>query len=434
MSATRRGLVLFGILVVVTAVFCVWLPFFGLPKAGFGVGLPVVSLPPETLVPKAFFGIDLTNSMTSMLLVDVLLILIGLVVRAAVSGKLPTQFVPRGFTNFIDLLVEFWYNQARNALGNFTGRVLPLALTVFTFLLVANWVKLIPGVETVGIKVCAEPGQAAYPLQDNGTFLKVDSGDLKGRAGVKPTEADALACFKANPKAIPPGLISKCQTAVDANLDPKAYPKGITADECKEVLAISSGKADSGAVPNSGVEPVSFQPGGGQPTTNQATTARSDLFTIIPYFRPLATDLNVTLALAIIVFLAVEIYGVWALGGAYFFKFINVPALGNLSKKPMGAMDFIVGLVEIISELSRLISLSFRLLGNLFAGGVLLAVMAFLVAGVLPSIFMFLELFVGAIQAYVFAILLVMYTSQAITAHHADEEHEAHGHEEAAHA
>src|SRR5258706_8863286 len=115
-----------------------------------------------------------------------------------------------------------------------------------------------------------------------------------------------------------------------------------------------------------------------------------------------------------------------ALGGAYFYKFVNIPALDNLAKTPRGVMDFVVGLGDIISELSRLISLSFRLLGNVFAGGVLLAVMTFLVAGVLPVAFYGLELFAGAIQAYVFAILTVMYASQAVFAHHAEEEHEEH--------
>jgi len=63
-----------------------------------------------------------------------------------------------------------------------------------------------------------------------------------------------------------------------------------------------------------------------------------------------------------------------------------------------------------------------------FAGGVLLAVMTFLVAGVLPVAFYGLELFAGAIQAYVFAILTIMYASQAVFAHHAEEheEHEVH--------
>jgi len=123
----------------------------------------------------------------------------------------------------------------------------------------------------------------------------------------------------------------------------------------------------------------------------------------------------------------VQVWGMQALGGAYWFKFFNIPALGNLQKKPLGAIDFIVGLVEIISEISRIVSLSFRLFGNIFAGGVLLIVMTFLVAGFLPSVFYFLEIFVGAIQAYVFATLTIIYASQAVVGHHSDDEHDEHG-------
>jgi F-type H+-transporting ATPase subunit a len=157
---------------------------------------------------------------------------------------------------------------------------------------------------------------------------------------------------------------------------------------------------------------------------------------VVPFFRGTATDLNLALALAIVVFFAVEAWGVMALGPAYFFKFINIPALGNLGKKPLGAIDFLVGIIEIVSELSRLISLSFRLFGNIVAGGVLLIVMTFLAGNGIPMVFYALELFVGLIQAYVFATLTFVYASQAITAHHADDEHhehqDDHGHEAAA--
>jgi len=83
-------------------------------------------------------------------------------------------------------------------------------------------------------------------------------------------------------------------------------------------------------------------------------------------------------------------------------------------------------LIEIISELSRLVSLTFRLFGAVFAGGVLLIVFSFLIAVLLPVPIYFLELFVGGIQAYVFAILTIIYASQAVV-HHGDEEHGEHG-------
>ena len=108
MSATRRGFIIFGGLVVVTAIFCVYLPFFGLPKAGLGVGLPSISLPAEVLVPSIpILGIPLTNSMTSMLVVDIILLLIGFTINRALASQSIDRFVPRGLTNGIEMLVEF---------------------------------------------------------------------------------------------------------------------------------------------------------------------------------------------------------------------------------------------------------------------------------------------------------------------------------------
>ncbi len=423
MSATRRGFILFGIMVVVTAVFCVWLPFFALPKAGLAVALPAISLPAEVLsgnVLPGFFGYDLTNSLTSLIVVDIIVLLIGIAVNRAVSAQAPERFVPRGFVNFIEIIVEFWYNQARNVLGSHTLRVLPMALTVFTFVLVANWIKLIPGVETVGLISCAEPGIQGYPLKGNGPFLEVNGVSLKDRAGVKTTEADTHACEEAHPQYTPPLVVAKRARGQEA-------PAGQTSGEhtAPGTQPATKPATKEGAVPSTDQLTSAKTGSTDTKTSNAAETANPDLFTVIPYFRPLSTDLNMPLALAIIVFMSVQVWGIQALGLPYFYKFINIPALGNLSKKPMGVMDFIVGLVDIISELSRLISLSFRLLGNLFAGGILLAVMSFLVAFVLPIIFYGLEVFVGLIQAYVFAILTVMYASQAVTAHHADE-HETH--------
>src|SRR5512143_3878421 len=104
-ATTKRGLIIFAGLVVVTAVFCVWLPFFVLPKAGLGVGLTSISLPAEVLkgnLLPGFLGYDLTNSMTSLVVVDVLILLIAWRVRRAVTGQPPDQFVPRGLTNLIE--------------------------------------------------------------------------------------------------------------------------------------------------------------------------------------------------------------------------------------------------------------------------------------------------------------------------------------------
>lgn len=152
------------------------------------------------------------------------------------------------------------------------------------------------------------------------------------------------------------------------------------------------------------------------------------VFHITPFVRGPATDLSLTFMLAIFAVVMVQVYGVYALGPAYFEKFINISALGNLGKRPLGAIDFVVGVIEIISELGKIISLSFRLFGNLFAGGVALLAIMFLVALLAPGIIYGLELVIGVVQALVFAVLFTVFASQAMESHHHDEEHE-HGHD-----
>ena len=150
------------------------------------------------------------------------------------------------------------------------------------------------------------------------------------------------------------------------------------------------------------------------------------IFAVTPFLRGPATDLSLAFALALISVVLVQAYGVYALGPAYFEKFINVSALGNLGKKPLGLIDFVVGLIEIISEIGKIVSLAFRLFGNLFAGGVVLMVMAFLVATIIPGVFIGLEIIIGLAQAMVFGVLTLVFSVQAMEAHHGDDHDDHH--------
>lgn len=129
---------------------------------------------------------------------------------------------------------------------------------------------------------------------------------------------------------------------------------------------------------------------------------------LLPFFRTATTDLNLTLGLALISVALVQYFGVRALGISYFSKFINLKG---------GFMGVFVGLIELASELARIISFAFRLFGNLFAGQVLLFIMAFLVPFLLPVPFYGLELFVGFIQAFVFAMLTLVFFTTAVIGH-----------------
>ena len=133
--------------------------------------------------------------------------------------------------------------------------------------------------------------------------------------------------------------------------------------------------------------------------------------------RPAGTDVNMPLALALISFVFVEYWGLRVLGLGYFKKFF---AFGNLLRgRPSGLIDVFVGILELISELVRIVSFTFRLFGNMTAGEILVVMITFLVPFV-ANIFVFgLELLIGLIQAVIFAGLTLVFLSLAV--HH--EEH-----------
>jgi len=126
----------------------------------------------------------------------------------------------------------------------------------------------------------------------------------------------------------------------------------------------------------------------------------------VPLLRASTTDLNTTLALTIISVIVIEVAGIMGVGFfRYAGKFINFGS----------PVKFIVGIIELISELARLITFSFRLFGNIFAGEVLIAIVAFFVPYVLPAPFMLFELFVGAVQGIIFGLLTLFFIKLAVT-------------------
>lgn len=149
---------------------------------------------------------------------------------------------------------------------------------------------------------------------------------------------------------------------------------------------------------------------------------------LIPLLRPAASDLNLTLAIALFAVMTSHIIGLLTIGPvAHVSKFINIRGvLRSLKKGPMAILvaliEFAVGLLEIISEIAKVLSLSLRLFGNIFAGEVLLTVMLGIFSYFLPIPFIFLEVLVGAIQATVFAMLTLAYLTVATQDHGQEEE------------
>ncbi|OGJ62045.1 ATP synthase F0 subunit A [Candidatus Peribacteria bacterium RIFCSPLOWO2_01_FULL_51_18] len=148
-------------------------------------------------------------------------------------------------------------------------------------------------------------------------------------------------------------------------------------------------------------------PGVGSITIPEAAEGR---IINVPIFRSMNADVNMTLAIALISVVSTQLFGIAALGVMpYANKFFVAPW-----RDPIGSF---VGILELIAELAKVISFSFRLFGNIFAGEVLLVVISFLMPYLAPIPFLGLELFVGFIQALVFSMLTAVFLKMAVTGH-----------------
>lgn len=149
----------------------------------------------------------------------------------------------------------------------------------------------------------------------------------------------------------------------------------------------------------------------------------------IPVLRPANSDLNLTLAMALVSVITSHLIGMVTLGFfAHWNKFIQLGGIWKAIKafKPMdmitALVQFGVGLLELVSEVAKVLSLSLRLFGNIFAGEVLMTVISSLISFFVPLPFMALELIVGVIQATVFSMLTLVYLTTMTTSHDSHEE------------
>jgi F-type H+-transporting ATPase subunit a len=133
----------------------------------------------------------------------------------------------------------------------------------------------------------------------------------------------------------------------------------------------------------------------------------------VPFLRSFSSDLNDTLSLAIVTMVMVQIYSIRELGGLGYFKHF-------FTDKPYNPINIFIGFIEVLGEFTKIMSLSLRLFGNIFAGEVLLFVITSITGWASPVVslpFMFMEAFAGFIQAFVFAMLAIVYLTISTTDH-----------------
>ena len=293
---------------------------------------PTILVAPEPINEHPLFTLPVigefrvTNTLTSMVVADVIIILIAFsFYLASRKGNL----VPNGFSGAVEAGVEAIYNLVESTAGRWTKLIFPWFATIMVVVMISNLMGLIPGMESLGS--LTEPhGEHGY---DKITLIP---GVLGGM--VKPAEG-------------------------------------------------SEGH-----------------------------------YYLVPWFRGMSTDLNFTAALALIAVIATQVIGFRVQGIRYLTKFFNITTLFN--KPFFGFIDFAVGLLELISEFSKILSFTFRLFGNMFAGMVLLFLMSSMLPVFMPSLIMAFEFFIGLIQAFVFGMLTMVFMTQATQGH--GEAHEEH--------
>jgi F-type H+-transporting ATPase subunit a len=394
MTTNQRGcLVMIGLLVF-GIVVCGWLPFVFMPSNGIAPAIPVIQVPGEILVYHwKPLGIELgedfnlINTMVAIAIVDVVVLAIMFFARRASNNW--TNEIPGRFQGLVEAIADGIYSLVKSIGGTANAKtIFPLIATIALFLLIANWMSIIPGVESFGLFHCAYPEKNGYDATRISGSLYQLRNEQPLNGGDPVTLEDHVACVE--------------QTGI-GELHGKVHEDAVKAGLVEE--------GEHHAPPaNAGAQEL----------------LEGYKFHITPFVRPAATDLNLTVGLALVSFFTIQYFGIRSQGLNYFQKFIPVRSMGNLAKKPMGAIDLIVGPLELVSEFSKIISLSFRLFGNIFAGAILLAVMLFLVGTGLPVIFYALELIVGLAQALVFAVLTLVFVSQAMEGHHGDDEHGEH--------
>ena len=250
-----------------------------------------------------------------------------LIIAALIFRRKSNRLIPKGFQNFVEVLIEGLFNFFDSVTQDKkqTRKFFPVVATIFLFVIVSNWMGILPGVGPIGIWE-EEPA-----IEESVSVENIENTEVKE-------------------------VVNK--------------HAGVVAEE--------------------------------EPT-----------LIFVPFFRSAYADVNMTLALAIISIIATQIFGKAGLG---FFHYAG-KFLVNPLKDPIGCF---VGFLELISELAKLISFTFRLFGNIFAGEVLLVVIGFLAPFIAPIPFYGLEIFVGFVQALVFSILTLVFFKMAVTSHSAE--------------
>jgi F-type H+-transporting ATPase subunit a len=329
--------------------------------------MPHIQLPPEAVYPQEGHAPLFTLGgqgfyITNTMIAVWLSILILIVIAWNIRKQIKRgDMVLTGVSGAIAALLEGFYSMTEATAGKWAKKIFPWFATIFLLVLVVNLMELFPFVDSVGYLHESEHG---YPTE---TFLGMT-------------------------------------TIVDHDVE-ESHSEDMSEDAYGE--EVEAGE--------------------------HGDEAAHGGYALVPFVRVASTDLNFTVSLAIISVVMTQVIGVQALGlNTYRLKYWNGKDVVKSFKQVRfgNPMDFIIGLVkwfasvlEIIAEISKILSFTFRLFGVIFAGSVLLFFVGSFVGGLGQSIVILLELLFGPLQALVFGMLTMMFMSMATVSHdHGDEE------------
>ncbi len=364
----RTLLIVLGVILVVGVGFAL----FRLPQ-------PLIEIAPERIF--SIGGFTVTNTiLTSWVMIAV--ISIGLIL-----GTRRLTMVPRGFQNLFEAVMEGFGNLVESIAGQKNGRrFFPVVFILLLYIVLCNWAALTPLFNQIGI-VENEAEHIRHEAHEHPDEVVHENETLHGY--VLKTNGISFIPLFTNTKLIEVEI-----------------PEGTTFAQRERIMEEHLAEELDRPVPPEG----------------QTALRENETYGFIaPFLRGVNSDLNAPLSYALWSAIFVEFWGITTLGLLkYGSKFLNFKG---------GPIGIFVGLLELISEFARIISFTFRLFGNIFAGEVLLFMMSFLVPFLLVDVFYMLELFVGLVQAFVFAMLTLVFGVMAVTSHDDHDAHapEAHG-------
>jgi F-type H+-transporting ATPase subunit a len=328
---------------------------------------PIIELKAETVFSIGPFNV--TNTYITSWIVVIFLSLFAYAATRRMS------LVPRGIQNLFEAIIEAIHNLVVNTAGEkHARRFFPVVATLFLYVAISNWFGLLPLFATVGKVEEIDAHAAAF--HEKGVVIQQKAG-----LNVIMPAADDVELPKT--VTLPDGKVE------EVNASSSAEVKQLAIDEARKEAGVSED---------------------------------AKIGVLIPFLRSVNTDINGPLALAIWSAIFVEFWGISTHGffryGRKFFNF------GRLLRGKIvdGFIDAFVGILEFVAELARLVSFTFRLFGNIFAGEILFLVVIFLLPLVALQVVYFMELFVGAIQAFIFGMLTLVFGIIAVAAPHGESE------------